>query len=758
MALDSDKYIFYYDADYIQEGYYEQELYFEGDYLAPGYFEGEQVVQEAAADLVATATVTTEITVFVPASADLQSTATQTATVGKIIEAAAEFEALFTPSITVQAIRFTDALFEIFTSIETAASLIADIDSVLENIVNLSLQGDRAAGVSALLPSPADLTAEPNVTKDTAAQLETNTNLSITFVIEFESVIASEFSVLARPTVFQKKTYGLRPRQFTSNGNPLIVSDAKIGSGSLQVTDTDSITAQSDVNFKDLRTIDLWFNQKTIQNRQGEFSPAILHWGDDFVLSTVRLGNLSGSILRWHFRLRYRVDGQSYLFSSDTLFEEDLLDKFVHLRLQRHSTGWQFWVNGQPTADPTPTVEDMPSIVGTNPLRIGGSVFFPEATSSTILIDELFLTTDLLTPNTTDVFTPPLQERSGFTQEQQENDVLLLSHFDEFFDDDISAILDYNADLEASFSINAVPTVIANATVNKLAISDLSADAGVITQLDAELESTTAQTATATKIKQLDANLDSESTLAVDANIIQTADALLDAQTNLTAQPTRIIQLAAEFESLFTPDVTVNAIRFVDALFELITDLDVVSQKRTGVFGTLNSSTLLLADVNRTRSTTSTLSAQFDVNISEDILRLASANPVSSFDIELDAEIQRQANAVLESTSELLVALDGEIDFAADLASETQLAATGTGNFNANALLDAQAAVAAAITVQFTLEQTLGTVSSLQASLTAFAVRDEQIYTIRPEQRTFVIEAETRVYTIRPENRTWSIT
>lgn len=1038
MALDSDKYIFYYDSDYIQEGYYEQELYFEGDYLVAGYFEGEQVVQEAAADLVATAALTTEITVFVPASADLQSTATQTATVGKIIEAAAEFEALFTPSITIQAIRFTDALFEIIASIETAANLIADIDSVLENIVNLSLQGDRAAGLSSLLPASADLTAEPNVIKDTTAQLESNTNLSITFIVEFESVIASEFSVLARNIVYQSKPL-TRDTVFvdnTSNGNATIsiVNDNKFGGGSANkefavdeqtigtpvwdgteykifgaghtLTSTDGYTWTKTSNNLTITALkpkfidneyvygDIGFNSAefytssdgtnwqetvvTLNELAGTFiasqeafkaggfwwlvtrstdrfriykntSISTTGWQEEtqlggfddlgFGTSSISNGNLYIPLTDFqdNFPDDYRVividnqgnydlkvvnapgtdlafrqilelsdnrwiavfsEGATYKYYSynsdpsdspslyretsdyrifdvvnDTFFyysvfvnntetgatenavaRQDLFSEnqkvvfqnqkywthdddlnlvytsndavnwdtvyigevashleysntqlsdwkaidfhfkwdnegfnpviplfsfgnlqvairkrsgvynvreitpatslslsegiWYNARIQQDSSNqYKFYING--------------NIVGTvNKNIISGNTIKIHAFTApsgfggmeNVLIDEFVVSKEHLHPYSNNSYSVPTQEFAN------SEDLALLLHFNDDFEDD--ALLDVI--VEAELTSNTTTVIDVTAIIDSESVlgstSSFDADVNVITQLEADLDSSAAQTATGTRLLPLDSTLETTAALAADANIIQTVDAALAAQATLAAQPTRILQLEAEFESLFTPDVTVNAIRFVDALFELITDLDVVSQKRTGVFGNFDSSTLLQADINRTRSTTSTLSAQFDIDISEDILRLASATLQSSFDIELNTEIQRQANAVLETVSELEAALDGEVDFAADLVSQTQLAAAGTGNFNANALLDAQAAVTAAINVQFTLEQTLGTASSLQANLTEFAVREEQIYTIRPEQRTFVIEAENRVYTIRPENRTWSIT
>lgn len=744
MATASDEYIFYYAADYIQEGYYEQELYFEGDYLEPGYFEGEQVVVEAAAQLEAHAAVTILATVFVPAQADLAAEATQTTTETRIKQLDADFDALFSPNVQVSVRKNAVAILDAVASTETDADLIADIDKTLESIVNLDLQAAKFAGISQTLASQSVFTADSIRIRSTTATLDSELTQTIVFTVDYSANLLAESDASAQPTVFQARTLNFdRPHELIDNtvNEPLRFStNSKFGTHSLTNTNAADFTVPPVPNFATDFFVSFWYQ---LPNEDLKTGPLLSHGAIDVNLVGPR-------------QIEIQIAGFDSVGSSTTGFshETQTLDPNVWYNFQIVQTGSRisYYQDGVRIYTSTQWGSSGLVTLNTNDNLFVNTRFLRQSDNQRIpaFCDELIFKlgyTNLISAADTVV---PIQTERFYSDEN----TVYLFHFEQSVLDDTGFLLSATAAIAAESTVFADSTILYSPQIVLSSSTELDTVTTNQKQLSAQVTAETAVTVTGTRAFALESAFNTQALLSVDANITQDVSADLSASFAQTTEPLRIKQGDIETDAVATALAAVARTGDFLVTLEAFSTIAVVTQKRTGVVVDFESVSQLAAEESRTRSTGADFNSTLTLAATGDRIRFATPLLESEF-----------ATAV----NELKI-----LGLAATLEANTELSATTNGLFKAASTLEAQATldvdsvafneVPAQLSAEFSLTSTSGNlitagatllVSAATATITAreFVFLDELVYEIRGEDRTYRIPSEQRTYTILEEDR-----
>lgn len=582
------------------------------------------VIYAGNAELAFTASQTATIAKINSGEATLTANASNSALVGVIKQGSVSITSAFTPILTASAIRFTDALLDSAFNIQantvktaqgtsaiasnaaitvetsrtrqfdtvlsssfdatidaarsraadstlsTAASLSAGVDSVrdavaaLNSTANATVSISKLPGSGAAISANTSLSADANRITDTTANISSaatlNADVDAFTYIEASAALESAAAIETTGYITNK-----RPRPYTVYGATINTSNKRFGTGSIYAGNSDYAEIAASTDWKSWKTIDFWYRPQLVSN----FYHIIMSHG----LESTSTDDLffvyaEETATKYRIRVVVRIGGVSKTYSSDLITNSG----FKHIRITRDTNGINMWVDGvkdTPVSNTT-TNSQYPNI--DEPFRIGYKGYL-SGFSYKGFVDELYISESILTSSGTSSFTVPTDRYRLSSTEQ--NNAILLSHYDGDFVDDIGVWTQGSAVLTSAFT----PSITVKAT------------------------------------KITDININSAFTLAATVEALAAVTAILDTQSTLAASVGRIQQGDANLSGAATFNLTVDYLVINDAYlssaFSLTADVDKIknAQANLDAEGTLTATALSTFSITQTLPITSSLTA-----------------------------------------------------------------------------------------------------------------------------------------------------
>ena len=698
MATESDQYINYYVDDYITEDYYAKELYFDGDYLSPGYFQGEQIIEEASADLSTQVSINITASRTRSASANIQSNFTKQSTGGLLIIGSADFGALFTPAITVFATKTGDVLIQTETNFVAVASPIRDNDATLENIVNLSLQGDRIRFIDSNLLTESSISVTGQRTRDYQANLSTEFNQTTLLVTRFEADLSSQFTVSANAIKYQTRT-NLYNRPINLDSAPYTFSTNSF-EGTYSLQSTNERTEVSD-EFAPLANEDFVFRFRVY----GIPQPLILSYGSvsDINDSTSLTSNSSWSVGRKQIGANYYAqfswwDGsQVQTRTSPTALSSS---NWNTITVNREIGLGGIQINAG-TRQAFSGAFNVPNI---------NRVYFGGFQGAGDLFDDFIFLRD--------------ENFISVNEESNRPHTVAKYLFENNGNDEWFLQADAQADLASTTNWNLDENYILSATADLSSQSTVSAILSGTRNSSADLDSEFTQASDGIRNRFASVNAQAEAAINTVATKIVDANVQITAEIAQQTTPLRILQFDIDTDSIATQLSAVSKIGQGLITLESFITQTTTAQKTVDITESYNTEFASTTDAQRFRDITETYTAQFTQSTVNERNRATSA--------QLDSEFAQSTTGVktvtpsvdLSSTTNLVVDLDGTKEFLADFDSiATQLSIVAKiGDF----LIDSQTVFTQSTQAQITASAVVAVSAQFTHTTDNARIRDNE--------------------------------
>lgn len=528
-------------------------------YIDPGYIDADYYNDSPGV----VSTLSCELTLVVGEvkefDAALSSTASLSASAGKIVEATADIASAMAFSTTIFVTKYGDIdLYSLFTQ-SAGAERIRDNDITLDTLVSLSLQGDRTRAFDTALSASSTLSVTPSLTKYlSSTQNSTSTfTASATVTKDLTSTLAATVTLNASPdslelfdaalsSTFTQTTSAYianrRPRPYTTVGTPTISTDVKkFGSGSAYVTDQNYLLLPGSTDWKSWKTIDFWAKAGGITGGEVAYiytqgwNPDTGTWYDSnnyfyVQIQSVALAN------NYYFEILQRINGTTTRFRSSYV----VTTGWNHYRITRDTNGINMWIDGVKVTAPLSNTS-----VSTHPnidtgVSIGNNIF---GFTTGLYLDELYISKSILTSSGTSSFTVPTAEWRLTGTEQ--NNTILLSHYDGTFEDYTGAWEQGAAALTANNTLSADGNVTRSAEATLDSTATLTADALTISGVEATLASTTSVYANGGKLLEGAADITAQNNFALTATAVKDDSVYIETVAALSATATQYIGVVA---------------------------------------------------------------------------------------------------------------------------------------------------------------------------------------------------------------------
>lgn len=620
--------------------------YIEDLYIDAGYYEDYSAVISltCAADVISgevveasgtwTAAFTQSATVIRIQNAESTQTSafTQTSSVGRILQASAAFTGAFSPTLTADAFKNHTAILNVLASIVTTPVVNRAANITLATIGNLNSQAVKTVDIVSTQTTATTQTTNGVKSTDITQNLSSTSTVSVdAFNVQFGQ---AAFSTTA--TIFASRNFGTgRPRSFTTTGTTSFTTNSKFGSHALLCNSggSNNVQASATPDYNRWRTIDLWYYTTAPGGGGGFRLLSTSRW-------TLRVDN-SGSPGLYTIVFNRPAGGNA---ETNNLTATG----WVHLRLIREDSGsyYTLYINGAKQTWATNTFTTS-ALTATNETLVIGNTATVNQNDS--IIDELLITNNLLNTSASSTITVPT---AAWTFDSQTN-VLILSHFNNVNDDDVS--------------INQIGAAALTSTAS------LTAQANANTKQGAGAFAATATvTASVTRIKQFTSSLNSVFTVP-DVKAKHQANGIASLEQAIFTQTTegqRVRYFDITVSSLFTPTMTVNAQRAGVALLEsnfvqstqpvkttdAISALSVISTQSvtaavTAGFSSGQSTAFTqTTDNQRVRTADSTQSAQTTLNIVYTVLEPFGSNITAAFTQDITEQRVRFVSVAMTAT------------------------------------------------------------------------------------------------------------
>jgi len=555
--------------------------YFIPDYIQTDYITAGGVTQEASASLSASASVTASADKIKQGASTLSVAASATATGGTTKQASASIDGVLTFSAVAVAQRTTESILSTVATISTSGVKTARTDVTLSNIVNLSLQADKTVGFAVAISAASGLTVDATIAEFATATLNSAATL------EIAAQIANQ-----------------RPRPYVTVNSPTInTSNSVFGGASARVGANKQVQYYDSADYKTAKTWDFWFKPDSFTTNQNcvvFLQQDDVSTDDFFLIKVLRLAD-SGADTQWRIIIKTRVSGTVRTYTSSTYTN---WTAFKHIRVERGTSAYHLWVDGSsdtPSSDTTTGA--YPNI--NNSADLGRN--FDNSADGIGFVDELYISTQLLVATDTSSFTTPTEAYALTTAQQ--NNTVLLAHFDTDFSDDVSEYFYGEAALSASASLTAdgVRTASASSTLNTVA--SLTADVAEIEQGAATLNS--AATLSTAPVKTVSATVDisGAASFSVTTIAINPGDAYLETTATLSVDAVAQVGGTVSASAAASLSVDASRTRSDSASISSAASLTVDAIKSVEADATLNITATLSATPGRTVTGTASLSA-----------------------------------------------------------------------------------------------------------------------------------------------------
>lgn len=576
----------------------------------------------------------------VEANGSWSSEFTQTSTATKIIEFSVTITDAFTPTVTAAVTKNQVSIMTSETTLSADGVANRSAQITLENIITLSAQSVKTADITSDLTATVEISAAALV-----VQLATAT-------------ISSTTALTASGFILNK-----RPRIYTVSGAGIDTSIKKWGTGSAKFdssSDETTVPDSIDWHTKTWRSVDFWVYVTSPGNASNGLFTVLRH-GTGLNSWILDLSVQNNTTPKRISGIRYQVTATSVVGVANTSQLNLALDTWHHIRFTDDGSAYRFWING--TRISTYNLGytyDSSSRDFSGALTIGD-----DASYNTFYIDELLITKDVLTASSTSSFTPPTDR--WYPEDQSQ--ILLLSHYDTDFSDDLGIAKLATATLSANASLAATAITVKSAQATITATATQTTQAVKVTAATSTLSATTAVTATAFRQKPGLAAITAATAVAIDAVKTTDVNSDLSSAAGVDSTAYRIKQFSIAITDAFTPTVDADAQLAGVALLESQSQLSIDANYQAaaasavtatatvtatvtqtiGIVADLTAESAMTTDNVRVRYADTALSVVATQSAAETYLRLASAAITSTATVETTATKFRQFSADIAS-------------------------------------------------------------------------------------------------------------
>jgi hypothetical protein len=635
--------------------------YYIPDYIVTDYFESGGQVREADAAFTVSVTQAVVFERITQAVATVSVSVSKTCTVTRIRDSEAAFTAAFAPTLTADAFKNHTAVLDSVSTMSVDAVANRSANVLLEHIADLNAMAAKTVDVNSSMA----VIASQSTTANTNSSAQVTVTSTVTLTAAALKIKSASASLSVVSGIFVSRNVNGRPRDFTITGTLTFdTSIKKFGTASYFYDGqgfqyTNYLTYASTSDWSKTKTIDFWWYHQTQSGSYLDQNTILSWYTDSNNFKEIKISPLNTG-------LRQIVIDQTIAGVSTEKYRKLLTaasypnNNWYHFRILDDGSSLTVWLDGTRIAKDSGTY--IAGLTLNAPLRLGGF------SSKPVRFDELLITQEILTASSVASFTPP----GRWTPTDQTN-ILLLSHFDQTYIDDVTLTQSVSAGLSTASTITAQ----ANANT-KLVSADLSASS-TVSAIGVKLQSATADLVSATAITAV-----VERTRLSDSN--------LNTVTAVTAVIGSVKQFDCDAGALFAPQITVTAQLAGVALLETTTTVTAQAVKTTDLGATLNTTTSM--------SVSATVSAE-----------LASVQTVTT-----------AATVTVTRARETVVDLDTAVTVTADslkIAGVDITAATSTTLIaTADKLKLAEANLSTAITADITAQKTTSVTVSVESEFT----------------------------------------
>jgi hypothetical protein len=639
--------LYYYEEGYIDDKYHvyvaDAEIalgpYIEENYIDANYYD----------DYSSVASLTCELTLrpgeTVSATGAWTSEFTQTAVVGRLQSVSADFTSAFSPTLTVDAFKNSFAVLDVTVALSSTAVATRSVNVLLEHIADLNAMAAKTVDILSPITATATLSSAPVKSLVSSATLAS----TVTFTCVALKLKITSANVSSIATFYAGRLIRAgRPRPYTQVGTPTLdTGSKKFGAASARLNYTNHITVPASSDWSRIKTVDFWFNipnPTEFDGLSGSFSHSALTWYTD------TNNNRSLSFQSQNQGIKFGITGASYSASIAGVDYYHNLDfgsgisynTWRHFRLLDDGSAITMWLDGV-KQNPVATNYTSAGIGFNQTLRIGHN---PGINPPTIRIDELLITRETLTSSATSTFTIP----SDRWYPEDQTKILLLSHFDSDYTDDIGEWMTPTLALSSNATISAQ----ANGNTKLATIT---------------LNSAVTVTASASRLLEGSADLVTAFTQVTSANRIRLAACDQTAEVTVTVTIGSVKQFVSNQNALFTPSVVVQAQLAGLALLESQFTQTASAVKTTDCEAAMTSTASVAVSATVTAGLASVMSSASTVSATVTRIQTVQSELSSAFAITVNNSAIEQYDASLSSEFTCTVIADRFAEYSATLSS-----------------------------------------------------------------------------------------
>jgi len=621
----------YIDEGYIDTNYYE---YYGGvgtfacdfDVVAGGQ------IEEANADLTATASISAQIAITKVADSAISAVANQTTIASRTQEGASAVSAqvsqttvavktvsadinagaLFSPSITVEAVKNMTAVIDCVSTVTASTQATKVFNITLSSIVTQSLQGVYTASAVSNLSSAFTSTIIIGKLKETSSTLSSSTTLNLAKYID-----------------------GARPLDLTGSFYQFVTSPKQYGTHAINVFANREVTSPVDTtlipNANQQFVVEFWW--QAIDDKLATSDPVIMYLGTGTnaitaISSTTAwaIGIETNDSTQVHqLQFRYRDSNNQIQTIAGTI--SDYITK-THIAVRRGSDGViRLYKDNTQIASASYSGTFSISAANSNSKLTFSADEFSIGPATGVMFDEFSYRI-----GTSDIV--------GYSQaiENDPDTQKALYHFDNSLADDLSVFERTSANISCTSSQTSQARVDYKGTANLSVISSQTASAIKTVEALASLNAAFSQTASAEDLDLAEIALSSTFTLQAQVDDLDIATANLTSEFTLTASTDKLKGAVINAGAMFTPTIDCQATR--------VGDIDL----------SVNSIVTAQPD-NLVKSITCNLSSAFTLSAQALDLDLAQANLSSAFTLSAQSRYTARGTGNLSTIS--TVSADG---------------------------------------------------------------------------------------------------
>jgi hypothetical protein len=639
--------LYYYEEGYIDDKYHvyvaDAEIalgpYIEENYIDANYYD----------DYSSVASLTCELTLrpgeTVSATGTWTSAFTQTALVGRLQSVSAAFTSAFSPTLTVDAFKNSFAVLDVTVALSSTAVATRSVNVLLEHIADLNAMAAKTVDILSPITATATLSSAPVKSLVSSATLASTATLScLALKLKITSANVSSIATFYAGRLIRAG----RPRPYTQVGTPTLdTGSKKFGAASARLNYTNHITVPASADWSRIKTVDFWFNipnPTEFDGLNGSFLHSALTWYTD------TNNNRSVGFFSQNVGIKFGVISASYsarIAGVDYYHNLDFgagisYNTWRHFRLLDDGSAITMWLDGV-KQNPVAVNYTSAGIGFNQTLRIGHN---PVGTPPTIRIDELLITRETLTSASTTSFTIP----SDRWYPEDQTKILLLSHYDSNYTDDIGEWMTPTLALSSNATISAQ----ANGNTKLATIT---------------LNSAVTVTASASRLLEGSADLVTAFTQVTSANRIRLAACDQTAEVTVTVTIGSVKQFVSNQNALFTPSVVVQAQLAGLALLESQFTQTASAVKTTDVESDMTSTASVAVSATVTAGLASVMSSASTVSATVTRIQTVQSELSSAFAITVNNSAIEQYDASLSSEFTCTVIADRFAEYSASLSS-----------------------------------------------------------------------------------------